>query len=72
MANLTNCWPMGKATEGKWANDNDRPRQFHRTWNVDNPSSGYRDIGSASLAAARLAARPDRDDNTLPARRAEG
>ena len=30
-----------------------RPRQFHRTSNGENPSSGYRDMGSASLAAAR-------------------
>ena len=34
------------------------PRQFHRTSNGENPSSGYRDMGSASLAAARPAARP--------------
>ena len=32
---------------------NYRPRQFHRTSNGENPSSGYRDMGSASLAAAR-------------------
>ena len=32
---------------------NYRPRQFHRTSNEENPSSGYRDMGSASLAAAR-------------------
>ena len=37
---------------------NYRPRQFHRTSNGENPSSGYRDMGSASLAAARPAARP--------------
>ena len=41
-----------------------RPRQFHRTSNGENPSSGYRDMGSASLAAARPAthspARPPR------------
>ena len=30
-----------------------RPRQFQRTLNGENPSSGYRDMGSASLAAAR-------------------
>ena len=30
-----------------------RPRQFHRTLNGENPSSGYRDMGSANLAAAR-------------------
>ena len=35
-----------------------RPRQFHRTSNGENPSSGYRDMGSASLAAARPTARP--------------
>ena len=29
-------------------------------------------MGSASFAAARLPARPNRDDNTTPARRAEG
>ena len=55
---------------------NYRPRQFHRASNGENPSSGYRDMGSASLAAARPTARPparpDRDDNTPPARRAEG
>ena len=49
---------------------NYRPRQFHRTSNGEHPSSGYRsrDMGSASLAAAR----PDRNDNTPPAQRAEG
>ena len=46
---------------------NYRPRQFHRTSNGENPSRGYRDMGSASLAAARPPARPDRDDNTPPA-----
>ena len=48
--------------------DNYRPRKFHRTLNGENPSCGYRDMVSASLAAAR----PDRDDNTPPAQRAEG
>ena len=38
----------------------------NRTSNGENPSSGYNlDMGSASVAAAR----PDRDDNTPPARR---
>ena len=37
---------------------NYRPRQLHRTSNGENRSSGYRDMGSASLAAARSAARP--------------
>ena len=36
---------------------NYRPRQFHRTSNLENPSHGYRDMGSANLAAARPAAR---------------
>ena len=35
---------------------NYRPRQFHRTSNGENPSSGYWDMGSASLSAARPAA----------------
>ena len=37
---------------------NYRPRQFHRTWNEENPSSSYRDTGSAILAAARPPANP--------------
>ena len=46
---------------------NYRPRQFHRTWNGENPSSGYRDMGSASLAAARPTARPPaRTVTTIP------
>ena len=36
---------------------NYRPRQFHRTSNGENPSSGYRYMGSTSLAADRLTAR---------------
>ena len=36
---------------------NYRPRKFHRTSNGENPSSSYRDMGSASLAAARPTAR---------------
>ena len=36
---------------------NYRPRQFHKTSNGENPSSGYRDMRSASLAATRPAAR---------------
>ena len=46
---------------------NYRPRQFHRTSNGENPSSGYRDMGSASLAAARPPARPSaRTVTTIP------
>ena len=40
-----------------------RPRQFHRTSNGENPSSGYRDMGSGSLAAAR---QPTRTVTTIP------
>ena len=36
---------------------NYRPRKFHRISNGENPSSSYRDMGSASLAAARPATR---------------
>ena len=32
---------------------NYRPTQFHRTSNGENQSSGYKDMGSASLAATR-------------------
>ena len=72
---------MGKPIQGKWANDHDsaqlcRPRQFHRTSIRENPSRGYRDMGSASLAAACPAGCPpgcpDRDDNTHRAQRDEG
>ena len=46
---------------------NYRPRQFHRTSNGENPSSGYRDMGSASLAAARPPGRPPaRTVTTIP------
>ena len=48
---------------------NYRPRQFHRTSNGENPSSGYRDMGSASLAPPAC---PNHDNNIPPARRAEG
>ena len=37
---------------------NYRPRQFHRTSNGEIPSSGYRDMGSASLAATHPPGRP--------------
>ena len=42
---------------------NYRHRQFHRTSNGENLSSGYRDMGSASLAAARP---PARTVTTIP------
>ena len=45
-----NGW-MTMTVHNKW------PRQFHRTSNGENPSSGYRDMCSASLAAARPPAR---------------
>ena len=43
---------------------NYRPRQFHRTSNGENPvTCGYRDMGSANLAAARP---PARTVTTIP------
>ena len=42
---------------------NYRPRQFHRTSNGENPLRGYRDMGSASLAAGRP---PARTVTTIP------
>ena len=42
-----------------------RHRKFHRTSNGESSSSGYRDFGSGSRAAARPVARPDRD-HTIP------
>ena len=45
---------------------NYRPRQFHRTSNGENPSSSYRDLGSASLAAARPPAGPWRQYSSSP------
>ena len=43
-----------------------RPRQVHRTSNGENPSSSYRDMSSASLAAARPPARPTAHPPTRP------
>ena len=51
---------------------NYRPRQFHRTSNGENPSSGYRDMGSASLAAARPTARPPARPTVRPPARPPG
>ena len=46
---------------------NYRPRQFRRTSNGENPSSSYRDMGSASLAAGRPPANPPaRTVTTIP------
>ena len=50
--------PYGAIGQMSMTVHNYRPRQFHRTSNGENPSSGYRDMGSASLAAARPTARP--------------
>ena len=50
--------PYGANGQMSMTVHNYRPRQFHRTSNWENPSSGYRDMGSASLAAARPTARP--------------
>ena len=49
--------PFGANGQMTMTVHNYRPRQFYRTSNGENPSSGYRDMGSASLAAARPAAR---------------
>ena len=64
--------PYGTNGQMTMTMHNRRPRQFHRTSNWKNLSSCYRDMGSASLAAARPTAGPDRDDNAPPARRSEG
>ena len=50
--------PYGANGQMSMTVHNYRPRQFHRTSNGENPSSGYRDMGSASLAAARPTDRP--------------
>ena len=50
--------PYGANGQMNMTVHNYRPRQFHRTSNGENPSSGFRDMGSASLAAARPTARP--------------
>ena len=50
--------PFGANGQMTMTVHNYRPRQFYRTSNGENPSSGYRDMGSATLAAARPAARP--------------
>ena len=62
-------WASPYGANGQMIVHNYRPRQFHRTSNGENPSSGYRDMGSAGLAAAPP--RRDRDENTPPTRRAE-
>ena len=49
--------PYGANGQLTMTGHNYRPRQFHRTSNGENPSSSYRDMGSASLAAARPPAR---------------
>ena len=55
--------PYGANGQMSMTVHNYRPRQFHRTSNGENPSSGYRDMGSASLAAARP---PARTVTTIP------
>ena len=47
--------PYGANGQMTMTMHNYRPRQFHRTSNGENSSSGYRDMGSASLAATRPA-----------------
>ena len=63
--------PYGANGQMSMTVHNYRPRQFHRTSNRENPLSGYRDMGSASLAAARPTARqsarpPARTVTTIP------
>ena len=59
--------PYGANGQMSMTVHNYRPRQFHRTSNGENPSSGYRDMGSTSLAAARPTARPPaRTVTTIP------
>ena len=59
--------PYGANGQMSMTVHNYRPRQFHRTSNRENPSSGYRDMGSASLAADRPPARPAaRTVTTIP------
>ena len=61
--------PYGANGQMSMTVHNYRPRQFHRTSKGENPSSGYRDMGSASLAAARPTTRPpDRQSARPPAR----
>ena len=49
--------PYGSNRQTTMPVHNYRLRQFHRTSNGENPSSGYRDMRSTSLAATRPAAR---------------
>ena len=70
--------PYGVTGQMTMTVHNYRPRQFHRTANRENPSSSYRDgfrkSGSRLACRANVhpPTRPDRDDNTQPAQRAEG
>ena len=58
-------WARPHGTNGQMTMKvhNYRPRRFHRTSNGENPSNSYRDMGSASLAAARP---PARTVTTIP------
>ena len=58
--------PYGANGQMSMTVHNYRPRKFHRTSNGENPSSGYRDMGSASLAAARPTARPPYRQSARP------
>ena len=64
--------PYGANGQMSMTVHNYRPRQFHRTSNGENPSSGYRDMGSASLAAARPTARPTARQSARPPVRPPG
>ena len=64
--------PYGANGQMSMTVHNYRPRQFYRTSNGENPSSGYRDMGSASLAAARPTARPPARQSARPPARPPG
>ena len=58
--------PYGANGQLTMTGHNYRPRQFHRTSNGENPSSSYRDMGSASLAAAARPPGPWRQYSSSP------
>ena len=74
VANLTSFWPMGKPIWGKWAYDHNSaqlqgktiPQNFERRKSIKR----FQRYGCHKFWQPR--ARPDRDDNTPPAQRAEG
>ena len=59
LPHLTSFWPRGKPIWGKWANTimlhNYRSKQVHETLNGVNPSSSFRDMRSAKTGPKFLA-----------------